>query len=811
MTPRLDFRAPLLDAFWQDLRFGLRVLIKHPGFSLVAILTLALGIGANTAMFSIINKVLYGRLPFKDADRVMFVYQRQSNGNGNVFSMSDYLEWRRQSDLLAHMSALQPAGFALGVGDQPEQILGARLSFTTFDVLGVPPAIGRPFTADEDRPGAGEFVLLSDTLWKTRFASDANVVGTKIDIDASPHTILGVMPAGFYVLANTELAWEPLQLPAQDPAAASRTIHAIWVLARQAPGMSLQQEQLRLDSIAARLHTADPDDDAGYGVILQTYRDASTSTVKPALWLLMGCVAFVLLIACSNVANLLLVRAAGRRTEIWVRLAVGARRGGLVRQLLTESLLLALLGGIVGLLFACAGVRALVALNPASIPDVASVSIEPAALVFTAVICLTVTALFGVVPALSVSRVDIGSVLRDGSRTSSSSGRRHRAALVVAETALASVLLISAGLMLKSLWKIQTVQPGFSPEGLLVFSVPAPHMPGRIPALFYRQVAAKVGELPGVQSVALARNVPLSGTDPSMPVAVDGGPLSVADGQIVTRLRVVGPGYFGTLKTPLLQGRELSDQDTSTSQPVVVISQSLAQRYWPEGNPIGHVLRPNIADAPWYTVVGVAADVRHLGLDQVVEPTAYYPYTQVPKSTSQLLLNSMTIVLRASGDIAGLREPTRQAVASVDGTVPVFRMNTMDQMLEDAGSLRHFDMWLIAVFAGLALALAAVGVYGVMAYSVSQRTREIGIFIALGAQRGNVLKIMLSQGLNLALAGVALGVVGALALTRLMRSLLYEVSPTDLPTIASVSMMVFVLVLAACLVPSLRATRIDPI
>jgi putative ABC transport system permease protein len=804
---------PWIDGFWQDLRFALRTLLKVPGFSALAIVTLALGIGANAAMFSVINKVLLAKLPFKDPDRVVYVAQKQANGVANVFSLPNFLEWKRQSSLLAHMAAFRPAGFTLGTADHPERISGAKFSYDMFDVLGVAPPMGRGFTAAEDVPGAGKFVLLSDTLWKTRFASSREIVGSKLDIDGSPYTVLGIMPPGFYVYTTTELAWAPYQMQTQDAAAASRTVHTVWGLARLEPGQEVSQEQMQLDSVAGRLHREDPQGDAGFGVVVQGYQDALTAGIKPALWLLMGCVGFVLLIACSNVANLLLVRGTGRKMEITVRAALGAGRGRLVRQLLTESLLLALLGGGLGLFFAYAGLKALIGMHPASIPEVATVSIEPIVLLFTAAICLAITAIFGVAPAISSARVDVSSALRQGSRGSSRSTGKHRVLLVVAETALASILLIGAGLSLKSLWRVEMVEPGFNPEGLLTFLVPAPApiLAQQQPYVFYERLAEKIRALPGVQEVTLARNVPLSGTDPSMPVAVDGGAPSVTDGEIVTRLRVIGPGYFRGFQTPILQGRELTNEDTAASQPVVVVSKSLAQRYWPSVDPIGHHLRPNITDAPWYTVVGVAADVRHLGLDQGVEPTAYYPYTQVPKSMITILEGSMTVVLRASANVAGLRESIRDAVAQVDKTVPVYQMQTAEQMIADSGSLRRFDMWLIGVFAALALLLAGIGVYGVMAYSVSLRTREIGILIALGAQRLDVLRMVILQGARMALAGVGVGVAGALALTRIMKSLLYEVSPTDVATFGLVAVGVLLLILVACFVPSLRATRIDPI
>jgi putative ABC transport system permease protein len=803
----------LIDTVLQDLRFGLRSLRKAPGFSFLAVVTLALGIGANTAMFSVINKVLFARLPFEHPDRVVYCAQKQANGALNVFSVPDFLEWKRQSGPLVKMAAFRPAGYTLGAGDRPERIQGASFSYDMFYVLGVNPSIGRAFTADEDKPGSGKSVLLSDTLWKTMFSSSPEIVGSSVDIDGSPCAVIGVMPPGFYVYANTELAWMPFQMPTQDTVTSSRTVHSVWGLARLDPGQRVQEAQLQLDSIAARLHSEDVQGDAGFGVAIQGYQDALTAGVKPALWLLMGCVGFVLLIACTNVANLLLARASGRRTEISLRLALGARRGRLVRQLLTENLVLALLGGGGGLMFAYAGIQALVTLNPASVPDVAKVSIEPIALVFTGAISLVVTGVFGIAPALSASGMDVSKALREASRTSSSATGKHRVVLVVSETALASILLIGAGLSLKSLWRVGLVDPGFNPKGLLTFVLPAPAstLARNEPGPFYKEVANKVAAIPGVQSVALARNVPLSGTDPSMPVAVDGGESQVTDGGIVTRLRVIGPGYFREFQTPMLRGRELIDEDIAASQPVVIVSESLAERNWPGIDPIGHHLRPNIADAPWYTVVGVAADVRHLGLDQGIEPTAYYPYTQIPKSVMRIVEASMTVVVGTSGNIAGLSESIAQAVAAVDSTVPVYQVQTVEQMVADSGSLRRFDMWLIGAFAALALVLAAVGVYGVMAYTVSQRTREIGITIALGAQRSDVLRMVVLQGARIAIAGVGVGIAGALALTRIMRSLLYEVSPTDVATFAVVALLVLALILAACLVPSLRAARVDPI
>ena len=801
----------LLEQLWQDLRYGIRMLRKSPGFAALAVFTLALGIGANTAMFSVIDGVLLRQPPFVDPSRVTAVFQVLANGNKNMFSTPDYLEWKRQAGPLAQMSVLAEISHTLGTGEPAERITGVKATAEMFSVLGVAPAIGRPFSADEDRPGAGNVVVLSDTLWRTRFHADRNIVGSKVILDSAPYTVIGVMPQGFHLFSDSsEQFFEPLHLQTQDVAAGSRTVHWLLGMIRLPQGNTLKQTQSAADAITARLHHDDPNGDPGFGVLLQTYQDVTTQGVRGPLLLLMGSVGFVLLIACSNVANLLLARGTARRLEMSIRTAVGAQRSRVVRQLLTESLLLALLGGVSGLLLAVGALRMLVALNPSSIPNVATIAINTSVLGFTLAICLAVGVLFGIAPALSTSRVDVSNALREASRSVGRSGGRHRMVLVIVETALASILLIGAGLSLKSLWKVSQVDPGFNPRGLLTFRISAPARLKGQPYVFYQQIAEKVGSLPAVQMAVVARDVPMSGIDPSMPVAADGKAPQVTDGQIVTRFRVIGPDYFRAFQTPLLRGREITIDDARNTQPVVVISQSLADRYWPKQDPIGHSLKPNIKDAPWYTVVGVAADVRHWALDVDVEPTAYYPYTQGPTSVLGLLEDTMSVTLRTTANPVNLLEPVQRAVAEVDKTVPVYQVKTVEEMLADAGSLRRFDMWLLGAFAALALTLAAVGVYGVMAYLVAQRTREIGIRMALGARRADVMRMIVAHGARMALAGVVLGVVEAFALTRVMASLLYQVSPTDLWTFCFVAVAVLAFILIACYVPSLRATRVDP-
>jgi putative ABC transport system permease protein len=482
-----------------------------------------------------------------------------------------------------------------------------------------------------------------------------------------------------------------------------------------------------------------------------------------------------------------------------------------IRQLLTESVLLSVMGGALGLALAWVGVKSLVALHPSSIPSVEAITIDATVLAYTALLCGVVGILFGVAPALEGSKVNVGEALKEGARGSSGGFGKHRVILVVTETALASILLIGAALSVKSLWRAESVDPGFNPTGELTFRIAAPsQFKGEQIPLFYQQVLERVRALPGVQSAVLARNLPMSGADPSMAISIEGTAPPPSQVPVVTRFRAIGPDYFSGLQTSLLSGREFTEHDTAASPKVAIVSQSLAKLYWPKENPLGKRLKPEVTGSEWCTVVGVVADVRHWAADVDVEPTAHYPYTQVPEAFLPLLEGNMAIAVR-SHNAAGLLSSIRAAVAEVDKTVPVYDVKSMEEMVAESGSLRRFDMWLIGAFATLALTLAGLGIYGVMAYSVSQRTREIGIRIALGAQGWNVLRLIMEQGAKLALAGVVVGLVGAFALTRVMASLLFGVSPTDLGTFSIVPFMVFILILVGCYVPARRATRLDPV
>jgi predicted permease len=796
----------------QDLRYGFRMLRRSPGFTAVAAVTLALGIGANTAMFSVINAALLHSLPFPDPGRVMIVWKTMSNGSPNAFSTPAYVEIGQQGDVLAHMGVFSSATFNLADKEVPERITAGKANYELFSVLGVQPVLGRTFTAAEDHPGAGHVVILSHALWQTRFSSRPDILGTAVSLDGAPYTVVGVMPPRFSVLSSQELLWTPLQLSLADAQASSRTVHWLFGFTRLPPRLSQAQMQAQLDAIAQRLKAQDPTGEGALGATLQPVGEFLLGNAKPALLLLMGAVGFVLLIACSNVANLLLARGTVRRREISIRTALGAMRSRVMMQLLTESVLLSFAGGLLGLAFAWAAVRVLLAIHPTSIPSVETITIDGTVLGYTALLALVVGILFGVAPAFEASRVNVSEALKESSRGSSSGFGKHRVVLVVTETALASVLLIGAGLSLKSLWRAESVEPGFNPAGEMTFrlSAPAQFAKEQIP-LFYQQVLERLRALPGVQSVALARNLPMSGVDPSMPIAIEGTPPPPSENPIVTRFRAVGPGYFSGLQISMLSGRDFTEHDTAASPRVAVVSESLAKLYWPKENAIGKRLKPELTGGEWCTVVGVAADVRHWAADITdVEPTAYYPYTQVPAAFLPLLEGSMSFAVR-SNNSAGLLSSIRTAIAGIDKTTPIYAEISMDEMVANSGSLRRFDMWLIGTFAALALLLAAVGIYGVMAYSVSQRTREIGIRVALGASRQNVLRLILGQGAKLAVAGVVVGLIGAFALTRLMESLLFGVSPRDFATFSFVPVIVLALILVGCYIPAHRATRLDPL
>jgi predicted permease len=802
-----------MESLLQDIRYGVRSLLKSRRFTVAAVLTLGLGIGANTAMFSVIHSVLLKPWPFKDPSRVLAVSQRQANGSLNLFSTQDFLDWKQQGGVLAGMGAHVFWEFNLsGAEDHPERVPGGHVSYDMLPVLGVQPMLGRLFSAQEDVAGSGNFVVLSYSLWKNRYRANPRIAGSAIQLDGAPYTVVGVMPAGFDPFNSKELLWTPLQLRRNSGIGSSSTVHWLGAFVRLPDGVSLKQAQAELDSIAIRLHREDATGDAGFGVNLQTFNDAFTSNVRPALLMLMGCVGCVLLIACSNVANLLLARGTARRREMAIRTALGASPVRVARQLLTESVLLASMGGGLGVAFAFLALRGLLAIYPPGIPRIEQVSIDAGVLGFSLLISVAVGILFGTAPAIEAARVDVNDGLSERGNAARWGLGVHRSVLVICETALACLLLIGTGLALKSLWSLRGVELGFVPRNVLTFriAVPAQFIGQRITD-FYRRVAERIQAAPGVQSVSVARDLPMSGTDPSMPIRVEGKSPAPTEGEIVTRYRAVGEDYFHALQIPLLQGRAFDRRDTGSTLPVAIVSESLARKYWPGEDPIGKRLKPEFTGSLWCTVVGVAGDVRHWGADVDIEPTAYYPYTQIPNTIQPLLEANMGIAVRSVIGESDLLRAIGAAVADVDKNVPVYEVKSMESMVTDSGSLRRFDLSLLGMFSGLAIGLAAIGVYAVMAYSVSQRTKEIGIRIALGAQPQDVFRLILKQGAKVAVMGAVIGVAGACWLRTIMASLVYGLSAND-PVILSIVPIVMVsVVLLACYVPARRATKVDPL
>jgi predicted permease len=801
-----------MDRLLLDMRFGIRSLLKSPRFTIAAVLTLALGIGANTAMFSVIHSVLLKAWPVRDSNRVLVVWQRQANGGVKLFSTQDFLDWKQQGGLLAQMGARFPGEFNLsGIGTQPEHVPGGEVSYDWLHTLGVEPVLGRFFSAQEDVSGAGDFVVLSSALWKSRYGSNPNIVGQSIQLDGAPYTVVGVMPAGFNGFDGKELLWTPLQLRRGTGVSASPNIHWLSGCMRLPDGVSLKQARSELDAMAARLHRQDPSGDLGFGVYLQTLNDAFTRDVRPALLMLMGCVGFVLLIACANVANLLLARGAVRQREMAVRTALGASPLRIIRQLLTESILLAGAGGAIGIAIAFLLLHAILVIHPPAVPRIEQTGIDGAVLAFSLLVSLLVGIVFGLAPAIEATRVDANDILREHGSSASRGFGRHRSVLVITETALACMLLVGTGLALRSLWSLRSINLGFAPEHVLTFRIAAPsQLTGSRISDFYRDVVERVRALPGVESAAVARDFPLSGADPSMPVDTEGKTPAAVQGEIVTRYRAIGRDYFRTLGIPVLQGRAFDERDTATSSPIAIVSENLARKYWPGESAVGRQIKPRFAGSSWCMVVGVVADVRHWGGDVAIEPTTYYSYTQVPDSLRSLIEGNMGIAVHSRLEQAGLLHSIKAAVAGFNSEVPVYDVKTMDSMVADSDSLRNFDLLLLAGFSLLALTLAAVGVYAVMAYSVSQRTREIGIRIALGASSRDVLRLILQQGATLAIIGSVIGVGGAFFLRRIMATFLYGLSANDPLVLCFVPAVMIAIIVLACWLPARRATKIDP-
>jgi predicted permease len=799
----------------QDLRYGLRQLRRNPGFTLIAVLTLALGIGANTAIFSVVNAVLLTPLPYADAGRLVSVYQRTQGGSYNVFSAPNYIAWRDHAQAFESLAVYTSKSYNLASATEVEHITGQPVTASLFPLLGVNPILGRTFDTPEDLPGGPKVVVLSYPFWRKHYGRARSVIGTALKLDGEGYTILGVMPRGFQIAQSAGEFWVPLQLDPADPRSAARGLHWLFGLGRLKPGMTVGQTESQSNSQAQELGKEYPQTDAAFGLQLVPLLEDVVGTVRPVLQVLLACVGLVLLIACVNVANLLLARATGRQREMALRAVLGASRARVIRQLLTESILLALAGGVLGLLLAFASVRVLASIAPAgSVPRIETIAVDRLALLFTLIATLVTGFAFGLVPALQASRAGLNETLKESGRGADAgrSRRRLRSALVISEVAVALMLLIGAGLMVVSFERLQGVKTGFDPERILSLrvSIPAAKLSHEQLANFRRTLLESTGALPGVQSVALVRNLPLSGTDPSLFFTIPGQP-PVAPGQEpIARARFVSPGFFRTLNIPIRKGRDFTEQDIDGAPGAVIVSETMARQFWPNQDPIGKVMKPGYpASALICTVVGVAADVRHwLSIEE--PPVAYYPYDQIPASYVPLLESYFTLTLHTAGNPENLAAAVRARIHSLDSSVPVYDVQTMDDLVRQAAAGNRFQMLLFGVFAGVGLLLAAVGIYGVISYSVTHRTHEIGIRMALGARRGEVLRLIVSDGLRLALAGSAIGLAGALGLSRFLNDLLYGVKANDPATFAAVFFVLLAVAVLACYLPARRATKVDP-
>jgi putative ABC transport system permease protein len=801
-------RVNWIQDFVQDLHYGLRMLRKSPGFTTVAVLTLALGIGANAAIFSVVNAVLLNPLAYKDPDRLVTILHY---GTSPV-SPANYLDYRDQTTSYDAMGAAEYWSPNLTNVGQPEHLLGLRVTQNTLSMLGVQPLVGRFFVPGEDHAGNDGEVILSYGLWQRRFSGDASVLGGTMQLDGRPYVIVGVMPAQFHFApfwaTHAEL-WAPLSLEAR---AQSRGGNSLRLFARLKQGVTLTQARAEMATITARLERIYPGTNTD--MVVLPLKEKVVGNIETPLLVLLGAVGFVLLIACANVAHMLLARAAGRQKEIAVRTALGARRSRVVRQVLTENLLLAGMGGSLGLLLAFCGTRALVALSPSDIPRVESIAIDTRVVLFLLAATALTSIAFGLVPALQASHVNLTDTLKESGRGSSDGVRRNRlrSILVASEFALALTLLIAAGLMIRSFAALQSIDPGFNPHGVLSMIVPVAGSkegePGRR-VIFYRQILERVRSLPGVKSATAINHLPLAGDLWDKTFIIEGRPTPAPADLPDAVYRVATPGYFQTMGIRLLQGRDISDVDAAGASPVVVINETMARTYWPSQNPLGQrIAFTSDKNSTWMTVIGVVKDpVLH---DWTGKP---YPELYVSAFQDGDFLGKtdyITLVVRTAGDPAAMTSSVKSAIWSFDANLPITNVFTMDDVVAQANARPRFEMLLLSLFAGVALVLAAVGIYGVMSYSVARRTHEIGIRISLGAARADVLLLVIRQGLILALAGSGVGIASALILARLMTKLLYGVAPTDPVTFAGVAALLISVALLACYIPARRAMRFDP-
>ncbi|MDQ3802556.1 MAG: ABC transporter permease [Acidobacteriota bacterium] len=799
----------------QDLRFAARVLWKSPGVSAVAVVALTLGIGANTAIFSVVNAVLLRPLPYKDPERLV----RLSEDSERVPQMSvaypNFLDWREQQTVFEQMAAMQLQSYNLSGGGEAERLSGRNVSPEFFSVLGVAPALGRTFTEEENARGRERVVVLSHGLWQRRFGGDKGILGRAVTLNGEPFTVVGVLPRGFLYGSPTDV-FVPIGSALDEMMMSSRGYHpGIYVLARLKDGVGLERAREEMKAIAARLAAQYPASNSGNTVRMQPLGEYFVGEIRPSLLILLAAVGMVLLIACANVANLLLARAAARGREIAIRTALGASRLRIVRQLLTESVTLALAGGVCGLLLALWGVDLLRSLTADNLPPTAEVGLDANVLLFTLAVSLVTGVAFGLAPALQASRMDLNTSLKEGGRSQSGGvGRqRMRNILVVAEVALSLLLLIGAGLMLKSFFRLRQAEIGFNPQNLLTMQVSRTVGKGEDPAraaAFFDQLRERLEATPGVGAAAYTGGMPMLGA-PDTSVMVAGRPAPEPGKAPQAVLFITSPGYLEAMGIRLVRGRFFDEHDDANSQLVAVVDEAFARIIFPGEDPVGQRLKGG-GDVPDAEIVGVVEHVNNYGLNvpEAVQPQLYYAFKQVPKNYMADALGNVYVAVRTSGDPAALVPAVRREAQALDPAQPLYNINTMEEVLAQSVATQKLSMLLLGLFAGVALALAAVGLYGVMSYTVTQRRHEIGVRMALGARPSDVLRMVVGQGMLLTAVGIGVGLLGALAATRLMASLLYGVSATDPATFAGIPLVLASVALAANYIPARRAMKVDP-
>ncbi len=805
-----------MENLWQDIRYGMRMLLKAPSFSIVATIALALGIGANTAIFSVVNAVLLRPLPFTNSEQLMMVWETDAT-RGQVrssVSYPDFADWREQNQVFERMASYHNNDFIMTGRGESTRLQGAVVSADLFPLLGVAPALGRGFLPDEDKPGdGGRVVILSQELFQKRFNSDAGVLNQSMVLDAKNYTIVGVMPRAFQFPIQNEPVelWTTVALDrgGKEPITDERGAHYMNVIARLKPGVAKQQAQAEMTSISARLEQQYPDKNLHRSSSVEPVLEALVGNIRPALLILLGAVGCVLLIACANVANLLLARAMTRHKEMAIRSALGASRLRVIRQLLTESVLLSLAGGGLGLLLAVWWSDLLVSLGKQDIPRALQVGMDWRVLGFTLLVSVMTGVVFGLVPALHSSKTDLTESLKERGAGGGARRNRIRNVLVVAELAIAVVLLVGAGLLIQSLWRLRQVPPGFNSENILtlVVGIPEVKYPTGKQAQFYHDLVARIESLPGVRSASAVIPLALSGDLFSISFETEGRPVAKGD-RPSADFFAIGGGYFKTMGISLVEGRDFTERDDKQAPGVVIVNQAFARKFFPGEDPIGKHIRPGISTDEskpvMREIVGVVADVKNRNLSSEFRAGYFVPQAQIP-------FNQMTVLVKTTNDPRSLITAVQREVTAMDKELPVFNVKTMDDYLAASMATPRFNTTLLAIFATVALVLTIVGLYGVMSYSVAQRTNEIGIRMALGAQTRDVLSLVVKQGIKLVFLGLGIGLVGAFALMRVIASLLFGVTTKDPLTFAAVAGLLTVVALLACYLPARRATKVDPL